>query len=229
MFMRKTERLFRIIERLRGHQKAVTAKTLASELEVTTRTIYRDIKALQEQAIPVEGEAGVGYMLGAGFDLPPLAFDNDELDALIIGLRLVGREGDIALKGAALSALEKIRHASGKNCDNNDAALFAPDFSQYDHLPMMGVMRLAIRNAIIVDIEYEALSGELTSRRVKPLALAFFTNAHLLGAWCELRKDFRNFRLDRIIKATETEISFIKEKSKLLRQYQAQVQCEDKN
>ena len=126
--MKKTERLFRIIDRLRGHKMAVTAETLALEMGVSPRTIYRDMKTLESQAIPVEGEAGVGYMLGAGFDAPPLAFDRDELDALTIGLRLVGREADPILQGAALSALEKIRSSSNFDADDIGHTDFRPKF-----------------------------------------------------------------------------------------------------
>ena len=205
--MKKTERLFRIIDRLRGHKMAVTADTLALEMGVSPRTIYRDMKTLESQAIPVEGEAGVGYMLGAGFDAPPLAFDRDELDALTIGLRLVGREADPILQGAALSALEKIRTSSNFNTDDIDTPIFAPDFGRHEHLHMMSIMRIAMRNATMMDLEYEALSGARTLRTVKPLALIFFPNAHLLAAWCELRQDFRNFRMDKII-SESTKVNF---------------------
>ncbi len=224
--MKKTERLFRIIDRLRGHKQAVTADQLALEMGVSARTIYRDIKTLESQAIPVEGEAGIGYILGAGFDAPPLSFDRDELDALTIGLRLVGREADPILKGAALSALEKIRSVSHLANKYDEAPLYAPDFGHHEHLHMMSVMRLAIRNASVMDLEYEALSGEQTLRQVKPLALVFFPNAHLLAAWCHLRQDFRNFRMDKIISARDTGESFTREKSGLLRGYKAHVNTE---
>ncbi len=224
--MKKTERLFRIIDRLRGHKMAVTAETLALEMGVSPRTIYRDMKTLESQAIPVEGEAGVGYMLGAGFDAPPLAFDRDELDALTIGLRLVGREADAILQGAALSALEKIRSSSNFDADDIDTPIFAPNFGRHEHLHMMSVMRIAMRNATMMDLEYEALSGEHTLRTVKPLALIFFPSAHLLAVWCELRQDFRNFRMDRIISARDTGSNFTSEKPGLLRKYQAHVRAD---
>ena len=221
--MKKTERLFRIIDRLRGHKAAVTAEQLANELGVTERTIYRDMKSLQDQAIPVEGEAGVGYMLGAGFDAPPMHFDRDELDALVMGLRLVGREADPILRGAALSALEKIRAVSREPLEPEDTALFVPDFGAHEHLHMLSVMRLAIRHATIMELQYEALSGAVTERVVKPLALVFFPNAHLLAAWCTLRQDFRNFRVDRIISARDTGGNFTGEKKNLLRRYKQKV------
>lgn len=224
--MKKTERLFRIIDRLRGHSIAVTAAQLAAEFSVSERTIYRDMKSLEEQAIPVEGEAGVGYMLGAGFDAPPMAFDRDELDALVIGLRLVGREADPILQGAALSALEKIRAVSTTNFAPEDTALYAPGFGHHEHLHMMSVLRLAIRNAAVMELDYEALSGERTTRTVKPLALIFFPAAHLLAAWCELRQDYRNFRIDRIVSARDIGENFVGEKRGLLRGYKAQVDAE---
>lgn len=221
--MKKTERLFRIIDRLRGHNIAVTAAQLASEFSVSERTIYRDMKSLEEQAIPVEGEAGVGYMLSAGFDAPPMAFDRDELDALVIGLRFVGREADPILQGAAKSALEKIRAVSTTSFAPEDTALYAPSFGHHEHLHMMSVMRLAIRNATVMDLQYRALSEEVTQRTVKPLALIFFPNAHLLGAWCSLRQDYRHFRVDRIISSRDTGENFVKKKRALLRTYIAHV------
>ncbi len=224
--MKKTERLFRIIDRLRGHSIAVTAAQLAAEFGVSERTIYRDMKSLEDQAIPVEGEAGVGYMLGAGFDAPPMAFDRDELDALVIGLRFVGREADPILQGAALSALEKIRAVSTTNFAPEDTALYAPNFGHHVHLHMMSILRLAIRNAAVMDLQYEALSGAVTTRVVKPLALIFFPNAHLLAAWCELRQDYRNFRIDRITQARDTGANFVREKRGLLGGYKAQVDGE---
>ena len=224
--MKKTERLFRIIDRLRGHSLAVTAAQLAAEFGVSERTIYRDMKSLEDQAIPVEGEAGVGYMLGAGFDAPPMAFDCDELDALVIGLRFVGREADPILQGAALSALEKIRAVSTTNFAPEDTALYAPNFGHHEHLHMMSIMRLAIRNATVMDLQYEALSGAVTTRVVKPLALIFFPNAHLLAAWCELRQDYRNFRIDRITQARDTGANFVREKRTLLRGYKVHVDAE---
>ncbi len=224
--MKKTERLFRIIDRLRGHSTAVTAAQLAAEFGVSERTIYRDMKSLEDQAIPVEGEAGVGYMLGAGFDAPPMAFDRDELDALVIGLRFVGREADPILQGAALSALEKIRATSTTHFAPEDTALYAPNFGHHEHLHMMSILRFAIRNATIMDLEYEALSGEVTTRVVKPLALIFFPNAHLLATWCELRQGYRNFRIDRIISARDIGENFVGEKRGLLRGYKAQVDAE---
>lgn len=224
--MKKTERLFRIIDRLRGHSVAVTAAQLASEFSVSERTIYRDMKSLEEQAIPVEGEAGVGYMLGAGFDAPPMTFDRDELDALVIGLRLVGREADPILQGAALSALEKIRATSTTNFAPEDTALYAPNFGHHEHLHMMSVLRLAIRNATVMELDYEALSEERTTRTVKPLALIFFPNAHLLAAWCELRQDYRNFRMDRIVSARDIGENFVAEKRRLLRGYKARANAD---
>ena len=226
--MKKTERLFRIIDRLRGHSVAVTAAQLAAEFAVSDRTIYRDMKSLEEQAIPVEGEAGVGYMLGAGFDAPPMAFDHDELEALVIGLRLVGREADPILQGAALSALEKIRAVNIGSFEPEDTPLYAPNFGHHEHLHMMSVLRLAIRNAEVMELDYEALSGATTTRTVKPLALIFFPNAHLLAAWCELRQDYRNFRIDRIESARDMGENFAAEKRGLLRGYKAKVDAEHK-
>lgn len=201
----------------------MTADQIALEMGVSVRTIYRDMKSLADQAIPVEGEAGVGYLLGAGFNAPPLAFDTDELEALAIGLRLIQREGDPILKGAAMSALEKIRSTSKSPTFLDDVPIYAPDFRRHDHLHMMSTLRVAIRNATTMSLDYESLADERTSRPVKPIALIFFPNAHILAAWCELRQDYRNFRIDRIISCTDTGENFTRQKPALLRGYNAHV------
>jgi len=224
--MKKTERLFRIIDRLRGRRRAVTGEQLAAELGVSVRTIYRDMKALGDQAIPVAGEAGVGYLLGPGFDAPPLAFDHDELEALALGLRLLQREGDPILNGAAQSAFGKIRATSKIPDTLDNAPLYAPGFGRHEHLHMMSVLRMAMRNASVMTLDYEALSGEQTLRRVKPVALLFFPTTHLLAAYCLLRQDFRNFRVDKIISCRDAGENFAKEKPRLIRDYHAHVKAE---
>lgn len=225
--MKKTERLFRIIDRLRGRKTAMTADQLALEMDVSVRTIYRDMKSLAGQAIPVEGEAGVGYLLGSGFDAPPLAFDRDELEALAIGLRLIGREGDPILKGAALSALEKIRNTSKSGDILDNTPIYAPSFGHADHLHMMSIMRIAIRKASIMTLDYEDAEGAQTLRTVKPVAMLFFPQSHLLAAWCCLRNDFRNFRLDRIRAAHDEGENFTAEKPALMRQYKIHIRTEN--
>lgn len=224
--MKKTERLFRIIDRLRARKTAMTADQLALEMGVSVRTIYRDMKSLAGQAIPVEGEAGVGYLLGSGFDAPPLAFDNDELEALAIGLRLIQREGDTILRGAAMSALEKIRVTAKSPKFLEDMPIYAPGMGRHEHLHILSVLRLAIRNASVMTLDYEALSNERTLRKVKPVALIFFPNAILLAAWCFLRQDYRNFRIDRVVSCIDSGESFKKEKPKLLRGYHAHVKAD---
>jgi predicted DNA-binding transcriptional regulator YafY len=224
--VKRTERMFRIIDRLRGRRQAMTAEQLAAELGVSVRTIYRDMKALGDQAIPVEGEAGVGYLLGPGFDAPPLAFDHDELEALALGLRLLQREGDPILNGAAQSAFGKIRATSRIPDTLDNTPLYAPAFGRHEHLHMMSVLRMAMRNASVMTLDYEALSGEQTLRRVKPVALLFFPNAHLLAAYCLLRRDFRNFRIDKITSCSDTGESFGAEKPRLIRDYHAHTAAE---
>jgi predicted DNA-binding transcriptional regulator YafY len=145
-----------------------------------------------------------------------------------LGLRLLQREGDPILSGAAQSAFAKIRATSKIPDTLDNTPLYAPAFGRHAHLHMMSVLRMAIRNASIMTLDYEALSGEQTLRRVKPLALLFFPTAHLLATYCMLRQDFRNFRIDRIASCIDTGESFAQEKSRLIRDYQAHIAAEAK-
>jgi predicted DNA-binding transcriptional regulator YafY len=224
--MRRADRLFAIVQYLRG-RRLTTAAQLAQWLEVSERTIYRDIADLSASGVPVDGEAGVGYRIRAGFDLPPLMFTFDELDALVIGARFVESWGGPALASGARSALAKIAAAlpDDKRIALERARLFAPGFF-ID--PKPGERLDALRHAIVerrfTDLDYKDSGGQATQRRVRPLGLYFWGDAWTLGAWCELRRDFRNFRLDRIEAVRVADAPYPDEAGKRLEDYVRKMQ-----
>lgn len=198
--MRRADRLFQIIQILR-HRRVTTAARIAERLAVSERTVYRDIRDLGLSGVPIEGEAGVGYRLGKDFELPPLMFTVDEIQALVLGARMVESWGDELLQRAAQSVLEKV-HAALPESERgrvHNTALFSLSF----HVPpavrtRLGRLRRAIDEHRRVALRYEDRDGKASERTVRPLGLYFWGSAWTLGAWCELREGFRNFRLDRI-------------------------------
>jgi predicted DNA-binding transcriptional regulator YafY len=198
--MRRADRLFQIAQYLRG-RRLTTAQQLAQWLSVSERTIYRDIRDLSLSGVPVEGEAGVGYRVKAGYDLQPLMFSPDEIDALVIGMRMVQAWGGPQLAASAAAALAKVTLALPREKRDfvEATALFAPSF----HIdPLHGERLEYIRQAIgkrrMLHLEYGDADARVSRRVVWPLALAFFGGTWLIAAWCELRADFRSFRLDRV-------------------------------
>jgi predicted DNA-binding transcriptional regulator YafY len=201
----KTLRLFSLLDRLRSASTPVSAEALADMLEVSPRTIYRDMATLVAMGAPVRGEAGLGYQLEKGYFLPPLHFDADELEANMLGVRLVMARGDGDLGAAA-------QRVSGKISSTMQAG--AGD--RYKNLPLRAVSKLteehskanlhlsflrrAVRDRVVVTLEYLDLKDNITERIVRPLGLTMFDAVWLLTGWCESRNDFRNFRLDRISK-----------------------------
>ncbi|MES2259791.1 MAG: YafY family protein [Pseudomonadota bacterium] len=199
--MSRAGRLFQLMDALRGNRRPVTAATLAQQLGVSERTIYRDIQTLVELGAPLQGEAGVGYMLRAGFFLPPLMFGADELEALVLGARWVRGQGDAALARAASSALAKIAAASPKDLrdDMAETSLWVPiglDVNRDD--AFVQPAREAIRRQHKLRICYGDEQGRASERIVWPFALAYFEGKRLLAAWCEMRGALRHFRIDRI-------------------------------
>jgi len=197
----RTTRLFKLMDALRGHRRPVTAARLAEELAVSVRTVYRDIQTLIDLGAPVEGEAGLGYLLRAGFFLPPLMFGEDELEALVLGARWVRGQGDPTLAQAADSALAKIATASPKDLRDKiaDTGLWAPRYQAPAEQPAgLRTIREALRREHKLAITYVDEKGATTERVVWPVAVAFLEGRRLLAAWCELRNGFRHFRSDRI-------------------------------
>lgn len=203
--MSRTNRLFLLMDALRGHRRPVTAAVLAERLGVSERTIYRDIQALAGLGAPVEGEAGVGYLLRAGSFLPPLMFNADELEALVLGARWVRQQGDAGLCAAASSALAKIATASPTDLRDTlaDTSLYVPPASPPALDAWLGPAREAIRRGHKLRLHYADQDGRESARVVWPFALAFFEGRRVLAAWCELRGANRHFRVDRMLAAEE--------------------------
>jgi len=198
--MRRADRLFQVIQHLRGG-RLVTAAQLAEQLEVSERTIYRDIADLQSTGVPIEGEAGVGYVLRSGFDIPPLMFTRDEVTALVAGARMVRSWGGASIARAAEEALVKIETVLPEEVRGRVAAtsIFAPPMDMgADAKARFDVIQIAIDDRSVLSFNYRDENGQATSRDVQPLGLWFWGKVWTLLAWCELRDDFRMFRIDRI-------------------------------
>ena len=199
--MSRAARLLDLIQALRRRRRPVAAARLADELGVSLRTIYRDIEILVAQGAAIEGEVGLGYVLKPGFVLPPLMFNNDEIDALILGLRMVPERGDPDLEQAASNALAKIAAVLPPEMEDTMATnglLVGPA----THAPHLKLIREALRTEHKLRLRYTDKKDAATDRTVWPVALGFFGTAEVLAAWCEARQDFRHFRLDRITAAT---------------------------
>lgn len=198
--MAKIDRLFDIIQQLRTTEKPVTAKWLSERLEVSERTIYRDIAVLQGQGVPIDGEAGIGYMLRSGYELPPLMFSAEELEALMLGARLTMRTGDMELASAASTAISKIAHILPKELSvYNSPSLYAPgQVTDSGNTKLLSDIRRTIRDCLMINITYRDLKNQTTQRDIRPLAIIYFNDANLLAGWCEARQDYRHFRIDRI-------------------------------
>lgn len=199
--MRRADRLFEIIEILRECKTAVTALSLSKELGVSERTIYRDIAGLQGQGVPVEGEAGIGYVLRPGFHMPPLMFTLEEIETIVLGARLAAQRGGAGTAKSAERVLAKIKAAVPDNLQSRmeKVALYAPPTFGADHgIVDMAVVRDCIRDQTKVEIDYTDVEGTPSSRIIWPVAVVFFSGSTLLSAWCEMRTDFRHFRTDRI-------------------------------
>ena len=201
--MTRSTRMFEIIQILRQASRPVTAQAIADQLEVTKRTVYRDVAALQAMSVPVEGEAGIGYVMRSGFDLPPLMFTSDEVEALFVGAALLQRTGDAGLQRAARSATGKIAAA----LPDGRAPQVPHHVSGWTTIAPSSTadsLRAHIRSGAELQITYDDLSDRRSQRTILPLAMIYFTDAVLLAAWCGLRQDFRHFRIDRIADYTPT-------------------------
>lgn len=200
--MRRAERLFRLVNEMRTRGVS-RASELAEHFEVSVSTIYRDIAQLQASGLPIDGEAGVGYLLRPGFDLPNVTFTYDQIDALAVGLSFVERTGDPVLATAAREARAKIQ--AGMPEPEERRLADAPYFSLHRKnraQPNAGLIREAIRQRQIMQIVYEDSEGNKSERRVRPLVVWNLTDGWMFSAWCELRQGFRTFRSDRIANLT---------------------------
>lgn len=199
--MRRTERLFQIIQVLRSRRRPVTGAELAGELEVSLRTLYRDMAELIAQRVPIRGEAGIGYVIDSDFDMPPMMLTADELEAAVLGATWVAARGDSALARGARDLIAKLSAAVPEALQPVvlDANLAAVSFVQIEADGFdVAMVRQALRNRRKLDIEYGDADGQFTRRRVWPVAIAYTEQLRLIAAWCELRQDFRHFRADRV-------------------------------
>ena len=217
--MRRADRLFQIIQLLR-RRAVTTAAWLARELEVSPRTIYRDVADLIGSGVPIEGEAGTGYMLRRGFDLPPLMFTPDEIDVVVLGVRIAANWVDPGLKKAAGSALEKIMQVLPEDRKEHlkKSPLFSPPVGgiQSDTGNIFCQLREAITTKRKITLHYINSDGVSSSRIIRPLCLAFFAPVWIVSGWCELRNAFRNFRIDRISMVTVQDETFTNEPGRTL-------------
>ncbi len=202
--MRRADRLFQIIQVLRRTRRPVTADAMAAELETSKRTVYRDIADLMAQRVPIRGEAGVGYVLDGGYDLPPLMLTPDEIEAAVLGAQWVAGRGDPALARAALDLIAKIGAAVPERLRPyalEPSARAAPRWNVAPDGLDMAQVRHAIRNGRKIALSYSDEQGRVSERKVWPFAVGYHETVRLMIAWCELRSDFRSFRTDRVTAA----------------------------
>jgi predicted DNA-binding transcriptional regulator YafY len=229
--MRRADRLFHIIQIVRG-RRLTTAAHLAERLEVSERTVYRDVADLQSQGVPLEGEAGVGYRLGAGFDLPPLMFTQGEANAMVVAARLAQAWLDVAMAREVESALGKILSVLpvAARTAAESQALYAPS-SGLDPVAQqtLQTLREATQAREKLLIHYCDLNGQQTQRHIRPLGCFYWGKVWTLSAWCEVRGDFRGFRVDRIHYVRRLDERFRDEPGKTLADLLRVVEAERKH
>jgi predicted DNA-binding transcriptional regulator YafY len=216
----RSERLLQLLQALRRRRRPVTGQTLAAELGVSIRTLYRDIASLQAQGAPIEGEAGLGYILRPGFLLPPLMFSEEEIEALVLGTRWVAERADDRLADAARDALAKIAAVlpAGLRDELDASSLLVGPGATAPGVDL-GIVRKAIRGERKLAIAYRDRSGVASERIIWPFALGFFDAAQMVVAWCELRQDFRHFRTDRIADLRPLEHRYPRRRQALLKEW----------
>ena len=229
--MGRTQRLLTLMDALRRHRRPVTAASLADELSVSIRTIYRDVQSLVGLGAPIDGEAGLGYLLRGGFFLPPLMFDEDEIEALVLGARWVERQSDAALSAAAQNALAKIAAAAPKDLRDimAETGLWAvPPWNRETPQVNLQPIREAIRREHKLEIAYVDAAGKPTERTVWPIALAFYEGHETVAAWCELREGFRHFRTERIGMLTPTGERYPRRRAVLVKEWRAAMEMPER-
>lgn len=200
--MRRADRLLQIIQILRRANGPIAAARIAEELEVSVRTLYRDMVSLESTGVPVRGEAGIGYILEQGYDMPPLMFTASELEAVMLGARMLEGRGDESLARAAKDAVAKIAATVPDHLRSIliDTPLFVPQFQPPESLSVNTEdIRRSLRLEKQVDLSYRDLKGDVSQRIIWPVLISFFEGSTVLAAWCTLRSDFRAFRIDRML------------------------------
>ncbi len=221
--MSRSERLLDLIQCLRRHRRPVSGHTLADEMGVSIRTLYRDIATLQGQGAPIEGEAGLGYVLKPGFMLPRLTLADEEIEAIVLGSRWVAKQPDQRLSAAAANALAKIAAVLPDDLrEDLDAStlLVGPPMTVIEGIDF-GVVRQAIRNERKLAFLYRDAGGAASQRVVWPFAIGFFDKVRVVVAWCEMRQDFRHFRADRISGLNAIDTRYPRRRQVLLKEWRA--------
>ncbi|WP_181708748.1 helix-turn-helix transcriptional regulator [Chthonobacter rhizosphaerae] len=220
--MSRAERLLALVQALRRRRRPVSGADLAEELQVSLRTIYRDVQALVAQGAPIEGEAGVGFVLKPGFLLPPLMFTDDEIEALALGAQMISSRADARLARAATDALAKIGAVLPRDLADHmeeNGLLVAMSRPEIADTVDLALLRAAIRNETKLRFSYVNEQGVRTTRTVWPVALAFYDRVRVLTAWCELRTAFRHFRADRITDAEDLAQRYPRRRRVLLKEW----------
>ena len=223
--MRRADRLIQIVHYLRRMRRAVTAHQIADHFEVCQRTVYRDIQDLMNSGVPIVGEAGVGYLIDKKYHLPPVMFDFDELEAIALGIKMVQTWTDEKFSKVAENALEKIQAVLSESLLNEMQQLTTYSAESNGKIPWevsFSDIRECIRARRKIKFHYTDLSDKTSHRTIRPLSLVFFGPVWLVIGWCETRKDFRNFRLDRMAELAIPGTTFKDEKDKTLKAYLAQ-------
>ena len=215
--MQRTDRLFELIQVLRSATEPISAESIAAQLEVSQRTVYRYIVTLQSMRVPIEGEAGVGYVMREGYNLPPLNFGREEIEAIVVGLSLLSRTGDKGLRKAAQGVLSKI---DTQRLPKGTLSVSDWGVQEADNL-LLERLREIIHQERKISIRYAGLNGPTTERTLLPLSITYYIEVAVLGAWCELRKDFRHFRIDRIEACEPLPETFSGEGAELRRKLQS--------
>ena len=221
--MARAERLLQLMQSLRRFRQPVSGVTLAHELGISLRTLYRDIASLQAQGACIEGEPGLGYVLRPGFTLPPLMFSPEEIEALTLGSRWVAERADSALADAARNALSKIAAVLPSELRHEldtSALLIGPEEQPRSGDQDLAQVRRAIRLQRKLEIRYLDLKDIASTRTIWPFAIGFFDGFRMLVAWCELRQDIRNFRADRITELRATDERYPRHRQSLLKAWQ---------
>ena len=226
--MRRADRLFEILQILRRTRRPRTAAEIAAELEVSKRTVYRDIADLMARRVPIQGEAGVGYVLGRGFDMPPLMLTPDELEAAALGAQWVAQKGDPALAAAARDLLAKIAAVTPEGLRPfalDPSMEVAPPLSRAPVGLDVALARVWIRAGRKIRVRYRDESGQESERTVWPVMIGFVEAERLLAGWCELRGGFRHFRLDRIVAAEFCEERYPDRPAALRARWRAEIEA----
>lgn len=224
--MRRTDRLFRIIQVLRRKRRPITGRELADELEISLRTLYRDMAELSAQRVPIRGEAGTGYVLDPSYDMPPLMLTPDELEAAVLGAAWVALRGDPALERAAQDLVAKLTQVVPKALRPVllDATLKPVSFrSRAADSIDVSALRRAIRDRCRVTIAYRDGEGATSERTIWPFLLAYMEETRIVAAWCELRRGFRHFRTDRIDRLTPLADHYPERREELRRRWELEI------